>query len=186
MTTFTADRRVREGRMALNAAPEAVFPLLCPVREYEWIDVWDCRMVYTGSGVAEADCVFTTDFAHHGGAETWVVSRYEPPRAIEFVRFSPGQKVVRLAVTLTLMGSDRTTATWKKVFTGLSDAGNRFIETAAGELFDLEVARIEALLNHFLDTGTMLTGTALPGAGGPPADDRRQKHQKQTSTATAN
>ncbi|MFH1981560.1 MAG: SRPBCC family protein [Pseudomonadota bacterium] len=163
MTTFTPNRRVREGRIVFNAPPETVFPLLCPVREYDWIDVWDCRLIYTASGVAEIDGVFMTDFAHHGGAETWVVSRYEPPRAIEFVRFSPAEKVVRLAVALVPLGPGRTEATWKKVFTGLSDAGNRFIDTAAGDLFDMEVARIETLLNHFLDTGAMLTGIALPG-----------------------
>lgn len=170
MTTFAADRREREGRMVFGAPPEAVFALLCPVREYEWIDVWDCRVVYTGSGTAEADCVFVTDFTHHGGEETWVVSRYEPPRVIEFVRFTPGEKVVRLAVALAPSGPGRTTAIWKKVFTGLSDAGNRFIDTAAGELFDMEVARIETLLNHFLDTGTMLTGTSLPEIGRRPED----------------
>ena len=166
MTTFTAVRRERVGRMVIHGAPETVFPLLCPMREYDWIDVWDCRMVYTGSGVAELDCVFSTDFPHHGGEETWVVSRYAPPEAIEFIRFSPGEKVVRLAVTLAPSAPDRTTLTWRKVFTGLSAAGNHFIEAAAGDAFDMEVARIETLLNHYLDTGTMLTGT-VPHAPQP-------------------
>lgn len=38
----------------VHASPEAIFPLLCPVREYDWIPGWDCRLVYTESGLAEA------------------------------------------------------------------------------------------------------------------------------------
>ena len=36
-----------------DAPPDRVFPLLCPVREYDWIDGWECRMVYAETGVAE-------------------------------------------------------------------------------------------------------------------------------------
>lgn len=165
MMMRTAARRLtREGEMVVHAPPERVFSLLCPVREYDWIEIWDCRMVYSESGVAEADCVFLTDFDHHGGAETWVVSRYDPPGAIEFVRVAAsGATVVRLAIALAPRGDGQSAITWKKVFTGLTDAGNAFVEAAAGEIFDMEVARIETMLNHYLDTGTMLTGTALPG-----------------------
>jgi len=29
--------------MQLAAAPDQVFPLLCPTREYDWIVSWKCR-----------------------------------------------------------------------------------------------------------------------------------------------
>ena len=45
----------------LIAPPDRVFPLLCPVREAEWIDGWQPVLVLTLGGFAEADCVFTTD-----------------------------------------------------------------------------------------------------------------------------
>ena len=44
--------------MRLKGNPEKVFPLLCPVREYEWVEPWRCDLVYTDSGVAELDCIF--------------------------------------------------------------------------------------------------------------------------------
>lgn len=44
----------------VSAEPEAIFPLLCPVREFDWIPTWDCDLVYTGSGIAEEGCVFRT------------------------------------------------------------------------------------------------------------------------------
>ena len=53
-------RATRSYTQKLVAAPEAVFPLLCPVREADWIAGWDPLLVVSGSGVAERDCVFTT------------------------------------------------------------------------------------------------------------------------------
>ena len=53
-------RATRSYTQRLVAAPEAVFPLLCPVREADWIDGWDPALVVSSTGVAELDCVFTT------------------------------------------------------------------------------------------------------------------------------
>jgi len=55
-------RIVKEGVMQLNAGAKTVFPLLCPVKEDDWIDGWAdvCTIVYTDSGIAEEACVFET------------------------------------------------------------------------------------------------------------------------------
>jgi hypothetical protein len=37
------------------AAPDRVFPLLCPVLEYRWIPTWRCEQLHSESGVAEED-----------------------------------------------------------------------------------------------------------------------------------
>ena len=79
-------RTVVSHLMQLDAAPNEVFPLLCPVREYEWIEGWACEMIYSATGKAEAGAVFRTAFAADGPPDTWVISHYAPPRAIEFVR----------------------------------------------------------------------------------------------------
>jgi hypothetical protein len=39
---FRGKRLILEYAGLVSAAPEAVFPLLCPVREYEWLDGWNC------------------------------------------------------------------------------------------------------------------------------------------------
>ena len=155
MNDFTAQRVVKSYTMNLCAPPADVFPLLCPVREYEWVEPWSCEMIHTASGVAENNAVFTTDFSTQGGEEIWVVSRYETDRAIEFIRITPGFKVNRLDVTLT-SGGDTTMMTWTHTYTGLSEAGNRWIMEMNDDVFRSEKAAIEKMLNHFLQTGTML------------------------------
>ena len=81
------------------AAPERVFPLLCPVLEYRWIPTWRCELLHSESGVAEQDCVFRTDFPG-AGPMTWVVTRYQPAKHIEFCCFVAEHFVMRLKLTL--------------------------------------------------------------------------------------
>ena len=36
---------VKNHVMKIDASPDLIFPLLCPVREAEWIDGWSCEMI---------------------------------------------------------------------------------------------------------------------------------------------
>lgn len=133
------------GRVA--ARPEEVFPLLCPVREYEWLAGWDCRMLYSESGVAEDNCLFATNF--HGQPMIWTVVRYEPPRCIEFSMVAPGALAVRLRIQLEADGSG-TRIRWVRTFTGLSAEGNE----QTGDWKTERDADLTDGLAYFLRTGT--------------------------------
>ena len=96
---FSALRAIKTAKQHLLASPDKVFPLLCPTREYDWIEPWKCRMVHSKSGFAELDCIFVTDFPNEG-EDVWVVSVYRPNEEIQFVR-SNGRRVIRFRITLT-------------------------------------------------------------------------------------
>jgi hypothetical protein len=72
-----------EGVVAADMA--TVFPLLCPIREMEWIPGWKAQVVCSSSGVAEPGAVFHTRLAL---GETWVVTRHEPPTHVEYAIFT--------------------------------------------------------------------------------------------------
>ena len=59
MTEFRGNRITHEYTQTNAAPPSAVFPLLCPVRETDWVPGWQYRMIYSLSGM-EAGCVFAT------------------------------------------------------------------------------------------------------------------------------
>ncbi len=151
---FTAVRSVKSGTQRLVATPDKVFPLLCPTREYDWIEHWRCQMIHSESGFAELDCVFNTDFPHVGH-ETWVVSVYRPNEEIQFVR-SNGQRTVRYSITLTDNGDGTTSAHWQQVLTGLNEAGNYQVEEISDDGYQQKLADVERRLNHYLSTGQML------------------------------
>jgi hypothetical protein len=141
--------------MRLAGPPEKVFPLLCPVREFEWIESWACEMVFSRSGVAELDCVFQTDFADDGPQDTWVISRYEPPERLEFVRIN-AVRAMRYAITLSREGDSHTRAEWKQVLTGLNVEGEKVLKALTPEVYAEEMEMLERMLNHFLATGERL------------------------------
>lgn len=146
-----AIRRTLEYTHELAAPPDRVFPLLCPVREYEWIDGWQCRLVYSKSGVAEKDCVFTTE--SNGVTMVWTCSHYEPPQRIAYVAVGADAVVMHLEIALEPRDG-RTLVHWKRTFTGLSEAGNRGVEQRDTST----EKRLEAQLEHFLKTGRILRG----------------------------
>lgn len=139
-------------RFSLDAPVETVFPLLCPVREYDWIETWRCELLHSRSGLAENDCIFRTT-RPDGSHDVWVVSRYEPPRRIEFVVHHPR---VATRLDLSLHESEgRCLLDWDLRLSAL-------VPMAEAELTAMAQARREVLtgreaeLRHYLRTGTRL------------------------------
>jgi hypothetical protein len=141
----------------LRGPAELVFPLLCPVREADWIEGWSPSLVITASGAAERDCVFITGT----GAETaiWVITEHDPERGrIEFVRTTPGTAVTRIMIDVRAVNGDRCTADVCYQHTALSAAGEQAMSTLTAEHFRGFMRIWEDRLNHYLETGEMLRG----------------------------
>lgn len=152
---FEAKRVVRTYTQHIIATPEKVFPLLCPVREMEWLDGWTYEMIYSESGIAEKGCVFKNKLA--GDVDTiWVISSYDPPRYIEFVRITPDAAVVQFDIKLRDNGDGTTDAEITYTFTGLTEAGNAYVESFANEKFIGFMSWWEKAMNHYIQTGEML------------------------------
>jgi len=143
----------REFVFEVTAPPERVFPLLCPVRERDWIEGWQADMVYSDSGLAEDHAVFTTDFPDRGRG-TWVVSHYDPKRfEIGFTVFYPDTCAERLGVKLSACSSGGTRARWTRTYTALSETGSRYLERNTGEALDTRMAGVRDALQRYCDTG---------------------------------
>lgn len=155
MAEFRALRSIKRSIQHLCAPPEKVFPLLCPTREYEWIALWQCKLLYSDSGFAEDNCVFTTASPDDGSDEVWVVSRYEPDRTIQFVRVNR-LRTIRYNIILSANNDRTTTAMWEQIVTALNEEGNQFVANYTDEKYRAEIVRLEKLLNHFLQTGKAL------------------------------
>jgi hypothetical protein len=149
------NRIIRSYIMNIDGTPNDVFPLLCPVREYDWIQPWQCEIVYTDSGIAELDCVFKTNFPDDGPEDTWVVSRYEPDKYIEFVRIN-SLRSIRYSIELNQQDNGSTQAKWEQVITGLNSEGDVFVAGLTDETFFERMETLQNMINHYLKTGEML------------------------------
>ena len=149
-------RASKESIFHVSADPERIFPLLCPVRETEWLDGWAYQLVYSESGVAEAGAVFQTDRVERG-KETWVVSRYDPQGfRIEFVVVNPESHVLKLEISLEREAADRTRVRWLSTLTALTDRGRELVRSYRDGRQASAIDHLAAALEHFCVTGRML------------------------------
>ena len=135
----------------LVAGPAQVFPLLCPVREAEWIEGWDPLVVWSASGVAEPDCVFVTAAAPHEAI--WYVARHEPGNGfVEMLKITPGVTACRLTIQLTAVATG-CEAEITYTHTSLGPAGDEFVAGFTVESYRQFMQEWEARMNHYLATG---------------------------------
>jgi hypothetical protein len=159
---FQAVRTVGRYSHTVPFSAAKVFPLLCPVREYDWIDGWRCEVLFAESGKAENNCIFVTNFAD-SGRQVWNVSRYEPNRRIEFVMIG-ASLASRLNIELNESAGE-TTLQWERIFTGLTPEGNRLAALHDQEWTRTLGDRLHNMMLYYLMTGRMLATANGVGAG---------------------
>lgn len=148
------NRVTRTYTQRLVAGPEAVLPLLCPVREADWIEGWDPVVVLSNSGVAEPDCVFVTHATPNDAV--WFITRHEPDAGfVEMIKITPGVTACKLNIQLTATpeGCD---AVVTYAHTSLGPDGDAFVEGFTEEFYLGFMRDWEARINHYLATGTAL------------------------------
>ncbi len=157
MTIEPPVRVRRTYRQHLDAPPDRVFPLLCPVREVDWVPGWEPSLVLSASGVAEADCVFVTP--GEAGEAVWVVTRHDASaHVVEFVKVTPGHTVGRIRVQLHPEGPQQTAAEVTYQYTALGEKGEAFVRGFTEAAYADFMRAWERQLNHYLRTGEKLGG----------------------------
>jgi hypothetical protein len=152
-------RVARTYMQRLVAGPDVVFPLLCPVREADWIEGWNPPLVISSSGFAERDCVFTTSADPIDAV--WYVTRHEPSAGfVEMLKITPSVTACRLTIQLRANGSG-SEADITYSHTSLGPAGDRFVASFTEEFYRQFMQDWESRLNYYLHHGT-----ALRTAGG--------------------
>lgn len=131
-----------------------VFPQFCPTRELDWIEGWDCQLLYTGSGYVEEDCIFSTDETNPLGPGLWIFTRYQPDEKLELVRVINGALVIHFRIALQDGDEESSTWVWRLTFTALSETGNDFIDSLAERSPAFEQA-IDGL-GWFLEKGQLM------------------------------
>ena len=130
-----------------------VFPLLCPVRESEWIEGWEYEMLYSLSGYAEKDCVFSTPY-HNDLSTIWQITQYDPINyALEFVRFTQGELIVKINISLKSIDQLTTKSIIQYQYTGLNETQNSYINSTLEEEFEDQMNYWERAINYYLITG---------------------------------
>jgi len=153
---FEAKRILRTYTQTINSTPEAIFPLLCPVREAEWLDGWNYTMLFSKSGFAEVGAVFSTP--SDGESDTiWIITKHDRiTYEVEFARVTPGSRACFIQIKVRAIDKRRSYVDIAYTHTGLKPEGNVFVDGYTEEVFLNMVQLWERSMNHFLETGSRL------------------------------
>jgi hypothetical protein len=151
-----SERWVREAKFVVKGVARDVFPLLCPVREYEWLPGWKCEMAYSKSGAAEMNAIFYTR-EMHSLRVVWTLITFEPDSRIEYLLVAGQHSVVRLSLGLSEPAAGKTEIDWQMLFTATSALGRKLLSAAfTEEKFQEMMHARQAELDHFLESGTKI------------------------------
>jgi hypothetical protein len=133
----------------LQGTPGEVFPLLCPVRETEWVDGWDPLVVFSRCGLAEPDCVFLT--GNEEPDSIWVVTERDSERfELEIIKVTPWATIAKITISLRQNEQSGTDATVTYTYTALSEEGKDFVNNYTESYYTEFMRYWEAKLNDYL------------------------------------
>ncbi len=145
----------REYTQQLVAPPQTVFPMLCPVREVEWVSDWDPYSVYSVTGVAEPDCVFIT--RKDGVESTWVITLHDSEsHRVEMYKVTPGVTLTKLEFALEADGEQASKMHVAYTQTALGQEGRELVEAFDEQQWTEFMQKYESELNHYLGMGDHL------------------------------
>lgn len=141
----------------INGTNKEIMPLYCPVKELDWCENWNPKVVYSNSGFVEKDCIFIT--SHEDSDIVWIVTDYDIEKGhVEMVYHVPGLLVTKLEIQVTPITENRTKAVLTYSKTSLSEKGDKVLDEFTKEEYEIMMDSWEKAMNHYLMTGEMLTG----------------------------
>ena len=160
--SFQSKRIVSHHVEKINATPEQIFPLLCPIQEYKWIDGWQCEMVYSDSGAIENNCIFkeekTSPILFDLSTPTyWMTSLYDPEKyRIQFVLLTGTMAVAKIDAEVQNLGEKLSSIAWTFTITSLNDEANKIIGAATEQKAKLILSVLGQSLKHYCETEELI------------------------------
>ena len=149
----------RTSVIRLEGSIERVFPLFGPLRECEWAEGWNPKVVWPTDEIVRERLVFLVGSSHGDGRDTlWVVSRYDEHEAvIEYTVLAPETVYWILIRCRGTDGGEATEAeiTYSYVGTTESACLRNAHDLEAKHRHDLK--DWEHAINHYLRTGSRLS-----------------------------
>ncbi|MEN6349578.1 MAG: hypothetical protein ABFD08_09330 [Syntrophomonas sp.] len=154
--SFKAKKVTRSHIVELQAASEVVFPLLCPVREEEWIPGWEeetYELVYSQSGFNELGCIFRTRYLYDTES-LWTCIKYDEKRyEIEFLIYIKDVVIRTMNILLNKNTDGTCSARFGYTDTAISEKGNIMVDSFSDDECQRSVAFLGSMINYFLQNG---------------------------------
>ncbi len=162
---YVSKRVTRTRAQTYAASPAVVFPLHGFREEKAWAVGWEPEVIFAAGGAPAEGDVFL--IRRGGPEEVWVLTTWDPPAGrAGYIHVTAGRDVteIRIRVSGPVHGPSRVEVSY--TWTGLSEAGNAFVEEQTEESFRRSMIEWEEEMAHYLGTGTKLErGRRSPARG---------------------
>lgn len=163
MSPIDSGRIFRSYTQHIEASPDVVFPLLCPVREAEWLEGWGdgLEMIHSDTGLAEDGCVFRK-LTPDRPETVWMITRHDPvQKIVEFFRVTTGLVATRLKIEVEARPDGASAVRVTYTFTPLGEEGRAFVEERhTEEAFRSDMIWWQDSMSHWLRSGEILRAPA--------------------------
>lgn len=138
---------------------EQVFPLFGPLRERDWAEGWNPRVVWPDDEIVRERMVFLVRHSHGDGHDTmWVVSQYDQRQAvIEYTVYAPESVhwiLIRCSAT---EDGESTEAEISYTYVGTSESARLRNKQDLEAMYRHDLKEWEHAINHYLRTGKRLS-----------------------------
>jgi ribosome modulation factor len=147
---------IRKYQQTIEGTKEEIFPLLCPVREKEWLQGWDYKMIYSESSFAEKGCIFET--SNNYGSYHWIVTKHDKDiYEIQFIKIKTNDIYVIIDIELTEKSEKVTFCNIQYTFIPLgNEAAEIMFRENTEDVFNQHMKIWEDSLNYYLKHDKML------------------------------
>ena len=112
--------------MKIPSTPDIIFPLLCPEKEYLWLNDWKCTMVYSETGFAEGDAIFYQNSGFPFFKRlNWYVIEYSPNSKIGFLIVINKIGTIKFTIDIQAIDDNSSELTWTFLVTSHGKFGSK-------------------------------------------------------------
>ena len=157
MTTISTKQIIK-----IDAPIHEVFPLVCPVREYEWIREWKCKLIHCPNGKNEKDVVFKEKMSSpflmgpFGGKTTWTTLLHDTTDYRIHFRWDNKISTSIYKIEMFPTGKDSTKCVLDFVFNIKNEKGIKTIIDNTKYKIEFLIAGLGSMLKYYCESGNML------------------------------
>lgn len=151
-------RLEREHSFILGLPPADALGFFEPIGEKRWAEDWQPVFATPADAQLHDGSVFTVSRPHPAGSapvdSVWTVTRYEPPRTIEYRNVLAGLRATRISVRCEATTDRHTRVIVRYVYTGLSEVGDAAIAEVTETAFAKSIEGWGQAIAAYLRRGT--------------------------------
>ncbi len=148
-------------KIIIDAPVSKVFPLACPVLEYDWIPGWKCELIYCPNGINEEGVVFKEKLSAPfitGRANTkteWITLKHDTSNCHVVFQWNNEYATAQYEIKMENYANGKTQCMFNLNYT-ITERGQRKLPQKIKGKIEFLVEGLGGMLKNYCETGEML------------------------------